>query len=248
VPSPFAADSVSLEGVTYPFRLLLPPEDVTEPDDGWPLVVFLHGAGERGDNNTAQLRHFPERMAAPEYRERFPCYLLAVQCPEGAQWSATPWRDDEQPQPGEPSPTMLAAIAAIERVVTDNPIDLARVYLTGLSLGGFGSWDLAARKPDWFAAVAPICGGGDPDVAEAYRDMKLWVWHDEGDRVVPVSLSREMVKAAEQAGADVRYEETTGHGHASWVPAYDADNVPVWMFEQRRGEPSEELVRLREQN
>lgn len=246
-PTPFVAGSVSLDdGSAYPYRLLMPPEGVTEPEGGWPLVVFLHGAGERGDDNAAQLRHFPERMATPEYRERFPGYLLAVQCPGGDRWAAFDWREPvAQHQSAEPEPAMLAVIGAVERLVADEPIDLTRIYLTGLSMGGFGAWDLASRKPGWFAAVAPICGGGDPDVAEAYRGMRVWAWHDEGDPVVPVSLTRKMVEAAEGAGADVRYEETTGRGHASWVPAYDADNLPAWMFEQRRDGASEELVALR---
>lgn len=245
--SPFTADSVTLaDGSSYPFRLLAPPEEAERPEGGWPLVVFLHGAGERGDDNQAQLGHFPGRMATPEYREQFPCYLLAVQCPEGGRWAEFDWRSEAgQRQEPEPTAPMQAVIAAVESLVAERPIDLTRIYLTGLSMGGFGSWDLAARKPDWFAAVAPICGGGDPDIAEVYKGLPIWAWHDEGDPVVPVSLSRKMVKAAEEAGAIVRYDETTGQGHASWVPAYAADKIPAWMFEQRREEASEELAALR---
>lgn len=247
MPSPFVPGSVTIErGSSLPFQLLTPPVDAEQPEDGWPLVVFLHGAGERGDDNQAQLRHFPERMATPEYRERFPCYLLAVQCPEGGLWTEIDWRSEAgQRQEPEPAAPMQAVIAAVESLVAEQPIDLTRIYLTGLSMGGFGSWDLAARKPDWFAAVAPICGGGDPDVADAYKGLPIWAWHDEGDPVVPVSLSRKMVKAAEEAGAVVAYEETTGQGHASWVPAYAADKIPAWMFEQRREEASEALLSQR---
>ena len=247
MPSPFTPGSPPLaDGTAYPLRLLAPPPAAEQPEGGWPLVVFLHGAGERGDDNEAQLRHFPERMATPEYRERFPCYLLAVQCPEGALWAKIDWRSEAgQRQEPEPAAPLQAVVAAVESLVAEQPIDLTRIYLTGLSMGGFGSWDLAARKPDWFAAVAPICGGGDPEVADAYKGLPIWAWHDEGDPVVPVSLSRKMVKAAEEAGAVVKYEETTGHGHASWVPAYAADKIPAWMFEQRREEASEGLAALR---
>lgn len=240
----FERGAVEVEGESYPFRLMRPPGNTPEPA---PLVVFLHGAGERGDDNEAQLRHFPERMASAEYRERFPCYLLAVQCPAGERWSDFDWRTAEPQKLGEePEPAMAGAIEAIRRVVASEQVDVHRIYLTGLSMGGFGSWDLAARHPDWFAAVAPICGGGDPEAADAYEGLPMWAWHDAGDNVVPVALSRRMVEAARGEGADVKYEETTGHGHASWVPAYEADAVPAWMFEQRKEKASEELEGVKE--
>ncbi len=244
----FSTGEVALaDGASYGYRLLSPPEGAATPEGGWPLVVFLHGAGERGDDNRSQLAHFPVRMAGEAYRERFPCYLLAVQCPEGSSWSDFDWRSAEPaPMREEPEPAMRAVMQAVENLVAEEPIDLTRIYLTGLSMGGFGSWDLAARRPEWFAAVAPICGGGDADAATAYKGLPIWAWHDEGDPVVPVELSRRMVKAAEGAGAIVRYEETKGHGHASWEPAYETDQVPAWMFEQRRMAPSPELVRLRD--
>lgn len=239
---------------SFGYQLLTPPAGAERPEDGWPLIVFLHGAGERGDDNRSQLRHFPERMATAEYRERFPCYVLAVQCPAGERWADVAWSrvpddDDEAPTSleREPLPPLRGVELAITEVVVEHPIDLRRITLTGLSMGGFGSWDLAARKPGWFAAVAPICGGGDPRVVEHYEGLPIWAWHDEGDPVVPVEFSRRMVEAAEAAGVEVRYSEVSGHGHASWVPAYDADNLPAWLFEQRRHEPSEELVAARAQ-
>jgi len=253
-PSPFEAGSVTIEsGESFGYRLLTPPADAEQPEGGWPLIVFLHGAGERGDDNRAQLRHFPERMA--EYDDRFPCFVLAVQCPKGGRWADYEWSripevDADSPTSIEREPLgpMRGAMAAIEEVVAERPIDLHRITLTGLSMGGFGSWDLAARKPDWFAAVAPICGGGDPRVAERYKGLPFWVWHDEGDPVVPVALSQRMVEAAKAAGVDVRYSEVSGHGHASWVPAYEADKLPAWLLSHRRDEPSEELAALRAQD
>lgn len=238
--------SVVVDGVNYPYLLLTPPEGAEAPAEGWPLVVFLHGAGERGDDNQAQARHFPERMAGEEYRERFGCYLLALQCPAGDRWAAFDWRSEEgQRQTEEPAPPLRAVMRQVETLVAERDIDLRRIYLTGLSMGGFGSWDLAARKPGWFAAVVPVCGGGDPDIAAAYKGLPVWAWHDADDPVVPVSLTRKMVEAARAAGAEVRYDEVTGYGHASWVAAYDADKAPAWMFVQRREEPAAELVSLR---
>lgn len=238
--------SVETEGNAYPYLLLTPPEDAEPPADGWPLVVFLHGAGERGTDNQAQARHFPERMAGADYRQQFPCYLLAVQCPGDEKWASFDWRSEEQ-QSRSPEPTraMRAVMDEVRALVGARDIDLHRVYLTGLSMGGFGAWDLAARKPDWFAAVVPICGGGDPNAADAYKGLPIWAWHDRDDPVVPVSLTRTMVKAGREAGADMQYNEVTGYGHGSWVAAYEADKAPAWMFAQRRDEPSPELAALR---
>ena len=254
-PSPFEAGTVTIEGgESYGYRLLTPPEGAEQPEGGWPLIVFLHGAGERGDDNEAQLRHFPERMAGEEYRERFPCYVLAVQCPKEEKWADFAWNRAAEEREGaqtsierEPMLPMQGAIAAIEEVVAERPIDLHRITLTGLSMGGFGSWDLAARKPGWFAAVAPICGGGDTRVVNQYKGLPFWVWHDMEDSVVPIILSRQMVEAAAAAGVEMRFSETTGHGHASWVPAYDAENLPEWLLAQRRDVPSADLQALRAQ-
>jgi predicted peptidase len=243
----FGAGEVAVaEGLTYAYRLLTPPTGSKQPEEGWPLVVFLHGAGERGDDNKAQLAYLPERMAAEECRARFPCYLLALQCPAEERWTSANW---SAPEPGpmaeEPDPSLRAVMLAIERLVREEPVDLRRIYLTGLSMGGFGTWELAARKPEWFAAVAPICGGGDPERAAAYKGLPIWAWHDEADPAVPVERTRIMVEAAEDAGAIVSYSETTGYGHASWRPAYEPDNLPAWMFGQRRESASDELTAVR---
>jgi predicted peptidase len=232
-------------GRRYPYRLLPPPEGVPAPAEGWPLIVFLHGAGERGSDNIDQLHHFPRRMAEPATRDRLRCFVLAVQCPVAERWIDIDWSKAE-PQAGsrEPEPSMRAVVEAIRRIVAERPVDPSRITLTGLSMGGFGTWDLAARKPGWFAAIAPVCGGGDPERAGAYRDLPVWAWHDEGDPVVPVALSRTMVEAARAAGARVRYDEVSGHGHASWVPAYEADRVPTWLLAQRREKADPELAAL----
>lgn len=240
-PEDFRVGSVLLEGgATYAYRLLTPPEGAAAPDEGWPLVVFLHGAGERGDDNLKQLAYLPEAMAG--WRDRFPCYLLAMQCPEKGSWSDSHWNRGEGDQIApEPTPAMRAVITAIHVLAADEPIDTTRLYLTGLSMGGFGTWDLAARHADWFAAAAPICGGGDPTAASAYKGLPIWAWHDEGDPVVPVARTRMMVEAAKAAGAIVKYDEVTGYGHGSWGPAYQADKLPAWLFEQRKPAPPSDL-------
>ena len=227
--SPFLDGRVQIEGRDYGYRLL-PPRQVVE-GERYPLVLFLHGAGERGDDNQAQLRHFPVRMAAEEYRDRFPCFLLAPQCPEGAVW-ADGGRGLAQggPMKAEPQPAMRAAIAAFEEVLGAHPIDRERIYLTGLSMGGAGTWDLAARHPEWFAAAVPICGGGDVRQAARLAGLPLAVWHGSDDRLIEPRRSIEMVQALRQAGGSVDYHQLDGVKHDSWGPAYAADEAVAWLF------------------
>lgn len=217
------------DGRSYPFRLLTPPSGPDRPSRGWPLVIYLHGSGERGDDNHAQLRHFPERVA--RVGDALPCFVLAVQCPAGERWTAFDWSTTEPQRMAErPEPALAAVIAAIDQVLAAHPIDPERVALTGVSMGGFGAWELAARHPHRFCAVAPVCGGGDPASAAALRNLPIWAWHDRDDPVVAVELTRRMVEAAKAAGADVRYDEVTGLGHASWDAAYEPDKTPAWLL------------------
>lgn len=227
--------AVAVEGATreYPYRLLTPPPSPEDPL--YPLVVFLHGAGERGSDNVRQLAHFGRRIAGAEYRERFPCFVLALQCPRGEQWVDVPWNARVSPaQPEQPARSMQAVIAALQELMREHPIDPDCVYLTGLSMGGYGAWDLATRQPDWFAAVVPICGGGDVRAASRLCGVPVWAWHGAADRAVPVARSREMVEAIRAAGGEPRFSELAGVGHDSWSAAYASDGALPWLFEQRR--------------
>jgi formylglycine-generating enzyme required for sulfatase activity len=130
---------------------------------------------------------------------------------------------------------MLAvALAALDRTLADHPVDQDRVYLTGLSMGGFGAWYLAARHPDRFAAVAPVCGGGPEEQAARLKDIPIWAWHGADDRAVPPARSRNMIQKIRDAGGTPRHTELEGVGHASWTAAYALDGVLPWMWEQRR--------------
>jgi predicted peptidase len=230
--------SVTYTGGTYKnevfrYRLMKPAQ--VEAGKKYPLVLFLHGRGECGDDNKVQLKHFPERMAKPEYREKFPSFVLVPQCRKNQSWSEASWNAKE------PGPQLAAAILALKRTIRENPVDEKRVYLTGLSLGGFGSWNLAARHPDGFAAVAPICGGGDPGSAAKLAKVNIWAWHGDADTVVPPGRSRDMISAIKKAGGNPRYTELPGVGHDSWTPAYsDASDqgLLAWMFQQTLGKPA----------
>ena len=176
-------------------------------------------------------------MAQPRWRERFPCYVLAPQCRTDRKWVDVDWSKPDDPNtPDEPSPQMQYAIEAFEQTLRDEQIDADRVYLTGLSMGGFGSFDLGARHPDWFAAVAPICGAADLTKVAALKDLPVWVAHGDDDEAVPVDRSRNAVQALREAGGQPIYIEMPGVGHNSWTPSYeDNDGLVPWMFRQRRG-------------
>jgi predicted peptidase len=232
VTSKFAEHTYQFTGGPYEneaFRYrLLSPEKI-EPGKKYPVVLFLHGRGESGDDNVAQLKYLPTLMATPDYQKKFPCFLIAPQCREGKAWVA------RGPDKKGVSEQMQVAEAVLQEALKKYPIDPARVYLTGLSMGGFGSWNLAARHPDWFAAVVPICGGGDPNDAAELAKLPIWAVHGSDDKVVPASLSRTMVEAVLAAGGNVKYTELPGVGHDSWTPAYeDPQGVLPWMFEQKR--------------
>jgi predicted peptidase len=216
------------------YRLLKPAK--IEAGKKYPLVVFLHGAGERGDDNRAQLKFFPEMMAQPAYRETYECFVLAPQCRRDKKWVEVNWGDKlSVKQPDDPGDQMKAAMQMLEETIKREPIDTGRLYLTGLSMGGYGSWDWAMREPDRFAAVVPICGGGDESKAGRLAKTPVWSVHGDADNVVPVERTRRMIDAIKQAGGQPKYTELPGVGHNSWTPAYtDPKGVVPWMFEQKK--------------
>lgn len=231
----FSAGSASGGGIEIPYRLLAPAN--VEEGKTYPVILFLHGAGERGSDNELQLKHFPERMVSPERMETFPCFLLAPQCPAGARWTTDGWGSkNSQRLPAEMTPPMAAAVQALLDVCKTHPVDLDRVYLTGLSMGGYGTFELATRFPDWFAAVAPVCGGGDEQSADRLVGVPLSIWHGDQDDAVPVERSRAMMaalKAMDGAGL-AGYRELASVGHDAWTTAYGDAGCLKWMFAQCR--------------
>lgn len=224
-----AADGV---GHAIKYRLLVPEK--VEPGHKYPLVLFLHGAGERGDDNQLQLKYFPTWMAEPAMRAKYPCFIIALQCPNDQKWVDVPWdKSTSQPMPKNPSEPMQHAIGILDEIIKTEPIDTHRIYLTGLSMGGYGTWDLAMRMPDRFAAIAPVCGGGDVSKAALLVNIPIFCYHGDADPAVPVARSRAMIAAIEKAGGHPKYTELHGVGHDSWTRAYqDADGIVPWMFAQ----------------
>jgi predicted peptidase len=221
---------------TFHYRLLKPGH--IEPGKKYPVVLFLHGAGERGSDNKMQLLYLPELMASDAYRAKYPCFLIAPQCPTDEKWVDVNWSDRHAVPPGELNAEARAVIGMLDEVERKYPVDRQREYLTGLSMGGYGTWALAAAFPERFAAVVPICGGGDEAQAARLTAVPIWAVHGADDKAVPVERSRAMIEAIRQAGGHPRYTEYPGVPHNSWTPAYtDPEGVVPWMFQQvnRRG-------------
>lgn len=231
----FAAGSVSVteagQAVEFRYRLLAPAASVAGVR--YPLVVFLHGAGERGRDNEKQLKYLPTWMAEPPLRQRHPCFLLAPQCREGERWVDVSWADTKSTPQGPLTTDLLAAVAAMQYVISHEAVDPARISLTGLSMGGYGTWDLAARQPERFAAILPICGGGDEATAPRLAKLPIWCFHGDADEAVPVARSRSMVAAVRAAGGSPKYSELPGVGHDAWTPAYRDPAVLDWLFANR---------------
>ena len=173
-------------------------------------------------------------MHKPERRKAFPCFLIAPQCPDGKKWCEVDWSAAHHETPEKPSEALRLTMEVIAALQKEFPIDGKRLYLTGLSMGGYGTWDALARYPDTFAAGVPICGGGDEGTATKIAKLPIWVFHGDKDNAVKVERSRNMVAALKKAGGEPKYTEYSGEGHASWVPAYRDEELYKWLFAQKR--------------
>ncbi|HPS55801.1 MAG TPA: prolyl oligopeptidase family serine peptidase [Sedimentisphaerales bacterium] len=200
------------------YLLYLPAGYEKVSEKKWPLVMFLHGAGERGDDINLVKIHGPAEMV--EKGKEFPFILVSPQCPAG-KW----WTESEQ---------LLFLKVLLDDVIAEYNVDESRVYLTGLSMGGFGTWALAIEQPERFAAIAPICGGGMKFLAYRLKNVPTWVFHGEDDDIVPLSYSQGMVDALKLAGGDVRFTVYPKTGHDSWRKAYADEELYEWLLSHRR--------------
>lgn len=212
---------------------LLKPQDY-DPNKKYPLVIFFHGAGERGDDNAKQLVHGMKDFASAANRAKYPCFVVAPQCPNNKQWVEVPWSDDKHTMPKEASQPLKLSVALLDALEKEFSIDKDREYVTGLSMGGFGTWDLVQRYPDRFAAAAPVCGGGDTAGAKSLAKLPIWVFHGDNDTAVKTQRSRDMVAALKAAGSDVKYTEYKNTGHDSWSATYSDPKFMEWLFAQKK--------------
>lgn len=196
--------------------LLFLPESYGEDEKKWPLMLFLHGAGERGNDLQLVKKHGPPKIV--ENQKDFPFIVVSPQCPKD-RW----WNDD-----------LDVLINLLDDVVAKYEVDEQRIYLTGLSMGGYGTWALGSRYPDRFAAIAPICGGGMLPMAFGLTDMPIWAFHGAKDAVVPVEESEQMVELINKRGGNAKLTVYPDAGHDSWTETYDNQEFYDWLLKYPR--------------
>jgi predicted peptidase len=215
-PHSFQTDIIKTVRADY---LLYLPEGYDTAQEEWPLMLFLHGAGERGDILSKVAVHGPPKLIAKEAKA-FPFVIVSPQCPKDGWWSSELQIDTLN--------------ALLNDVVSRYRIDEERIYVTGLSMGGFGTWRLAAAYPDRFAAIAPICGGGNPEDAASIAQLPIWVFHGAKDEAVPIKQAEEMVAAVEKAGGKVKFTVYPDAGHDSWTATYNNPELYDWFLKHTR--------------
>jgi len=230
---------LTLEYLNMPYRLYVPEN--YDPNVAYPLVLFLHGGGERGDDNEKQLLANDGAViwAAPENQAKQPAFVLAPQARNQHDGGFGITRNSDNvvdlARVFEFSKDLGTAYNILQKVIQEYNIDTNRLYSTGLSQGGYGTFNLNVAYPDLFAAMVPIAGGGNPEEVHVLKDKPLWAFHAEDDAVIPVSYTRNAIEAINEAGGNpiyTEYPKELGYNHGSWVPAYDNKEMIDWMFSQ----------------
>ena len=229
----------SPDGAKLPYRLLAPLN--YDAGKKYPLVLFLHGAGERGDDNKTQLKFGVAVFARPDMREKFPCFVVAPQCPKDKKWVEMDWGGVSGTAPDYPGPMEPLLLAMLDSLGGEFSTDPDRLYVTGLSMGGYGTWDLITRHPEKWAAAVPVCGGGDKTKAAAAKPVEVWAFHGLADAVVPPVRSRDMILGLRAAGGIGTHTEYPGVQHDSWTLAYAEPNLLPWLFAQQRNLPAQKM-------
>jgi predicted peptidase len=218
------------DGQALPYRLLSPEK--IEPGKSYPLVLFLHGAGERGNDNAAHLAHCASEFSKAENLKKHPCFVVAPQCPKKRRWVEVDWGAKSHTMPKEPSVPMGLTLKLVERLAADLPVDKARIYVTGISMGGYGAWDAIQRRPELFAAAMPVCGGGDEAEAPKLKNVPIWAFHGDQDMAVPTLRTLHMIEAITKAGGKPKMTIYPGVGHDSWTATFSNPEVLDWLFAQ----------------
>ena len=221
------------KGDTLLYRQLYPDSDTLRR---YPLVIFLHGSGERGHDNEAQLKWGVMNFATDENMVLHPAFVIAPQCPDGGGWSNLVFDRKTSQVTLQPNPnkTMELLIGLIQKMVKTFNIDTNRIYITGLSMGGFGTYDAIERYPHLFAAAVPVCGGGDVSKASTIAHIPIWIYHGSDDPAVNPLFALNMFEALTKAGARPGFTQLPETGHFSWLGAYSDARIMEWMFRQHK--------------
>ena len=220
-------------GWEIPYNIFY-PDSYGNKNEKSPLFLWLHGAGERGNENTRQLIHIAPYVTSNEIMSKYPAVWVFPQCPKGEYWAPVDRKEWKITPGGEIEPSMVGVIELLDRILKNPKIDKDRIYVGGLSMGGFGTLDLLSRRPEIFAAALPICGGADLDRAENYLNVPIWIFHGAKDAVVSPQFSRDLVRRLEEKGAHPRYTEYPEGVHNVWNDAIKDPEVLEWIFNQKK--------------
>ena len=230
---------VFAEGKVLPYRILYPVN--YDKNKKYPLLLFLHGAGERGKDNEKQLVHGSKLFITEENRKNFLAIIIFPQCPQESSWSVRKTDQSKQPPARvfdysvEPNWPLVAANELVKKYIIEGSVDKSKVYITGLSMGGIGTFESVYRYPDMYSAALPICGGGDvKNYDKRIAKTAFWVFHGDADAVVNVKLSQEMVEKLKTLKAEVKYSEYPGVGHNSWTNAFAEKDYLSWMLQHKK--------------
>jgi predicted peptidase len=224
---------------TLPYRILYPLN--YQADKKYPVVLFLHGSAQRGKDNNRQLTWGADLFLDSINRVKFPAIIVFPQCPYTSLWNAITFSrlDDSLrykfPANKTPIMPMQLLLGLVDELSKNNSVDTNRIYVGGLSMGGFATFEILWRKPHFFAAAFPICGAGNADQVHLYADkFPIWIFHGDADKLVPVSNSRLMYKTLKTEGADAKYTEYPGVGHDSYKKALTEPGLLPWLFAQKK--------------
>ena len=226
---------------TMPYRILLPVD--YSPKKRYPIVFFLHGSGERGRDNAAQLVHGSRLFLADSNRTKFPAIVVFPQCPPESYWSNVSIRKDslgnyiglDFPEYAPPTRAMTMLMELVRNMLRHYAVNENNVYVGGLSMGGMGTFELVQRMPHVFAAAFPICGGQDPNnIQRKGNRLFWWIFHGAVDPIVPEQLSMRMARALNEAGHNIRYTVYPNVGHDSWTNAFAEPKLLSWLFSKQR--------------
>lgn len=217
---------------SLPYRLLVPRD--YNPLKKYPLVLFLHGKGERGADNVKQLHAGLDIFADKKKMERHPCFIAAPQCPEDSSWVDADPDSDRHIMREKPTAALAMSLELVESLSKEFSVDTKRLYVVGYSMGGFGAWEAIQRRPDLFAAAVPACGGGDETLAHRIKRVPVWVFHGARDPIVRVERSRGMIHALISSGGVPRYTEYPDINHFCWGLAFGDRVLHDWLFRQKK--------------
>jgi predicted peptidase len=222
------------DGTKVLYRFTAPAK--IEKGKQYPLVLFLHGSGQRGNDNKSQLKQGAKAILKNAEKLEQPIFLIAPQCPSDKTWA--PYRiDPNRPADAKiDNPLLDAVLALVEETASKQAVDRDRIFITGLSMGGFGTWAAIARQPDFFAAAIPICGAGDPRTADRFKDLPIRIFHGTDDKVVPPAGSQRMFDALRKAGSNAELTMYPEVGHNSWTQTYDDVEVIRWLLSQTKSD------------